>query len=353
MKQVVVLISALLLLAGCGPLATSAPDLVATEVAVQRAAAATLTAEAPMAATLTPVPAETTAVIPAASATATATVEPTVAPIATSTPSPVPVLPSPTEPAPPVGPSLGRFAVVDVASDDVLNIRALPGVNHAIVGTIPYYGHGVEVYAGGQEIGGSWWVPVQHGEVQGWVNSKYLARQVGSTGDAVAARAAQAILALKDRDWTEVASLVHPVKGVTFSPYTYVRPLQGAPGEADLVFSPTQLQSLWSDPTVYHWGTYDGSGEPIDLTFREYYDHFIYDVDFARPDVIGFDQIVGQGNSMNNIATVYPNAVTVEYHFEGFDPQYAGMDWRSLRLVLEPVDGTWYLVGIVHDEWTI
>jgi hypothetical protein len=352
-KRVVALIFPLLLLVGCGPLATSTPDLVATEVAVQRAAAATLTAEAPVAVTLTPMPTGTAVVIPSPSATATVTIEPTMAPSATSTASPVPVLPSPTEPAPPVEPSLGRFAVVDVASDDMLNIRVRPGANQAIVGTIPYYGQGVEVYAGGQEIGGSWWVPVQYGEVQGWVNSEYLARQVGSTSDAVAARAARVILALKDRDWAEVASLVHPVKGVTFSPYTYVRPLQGAPGEADLVFSATQLQALWSDPAVYHWGTYDGSGEPIDLTFREYHDRFIYDVDFARPDVVGFDQTIGQGNTINNIAAVYPNAVTVEYHFEGFDPQYAGLDWRSLRLVLEPVDGTWYLVGIVHDGWTI
>jgi hypothetical protein len=196
-------------------------------------------------------------------------------------------------------------------------------------------------------------VPVRYGEVSGWANSNYLARQVGNVSDAIAARAAQAILALRDHDIRQLTGLVHPVKGVTFSPYTYLRPLQGAPGEADLVFSPAQLSGLWTDPTVYHWGTYDGSGEPIDLTFREYYGKFVYDVDFAQPDVVGFNETVGQGNTINNIATVYPNAVTVEYHFDGFDPQYAGMDWRSLRLVLEEMDGTWYLVGIVHDQWTI
>jgi hypothetical protein len=29
------------------------------------------------------------------------------------------------------------------------------------------------------------------------------------------------------------------------------------------------------------------------------------------------------------------------------------MDWRSLRLVFEEQGGSWYLVGIVHDQWTI
>ena len=58
-------------------------------------------------------------------------------------------------------------------------------------------------------------------------------------------------------------------------------------------------------------------------------------------------------NTINNIAEVYPNAVTIEYHFEGFDPTFAGLDWRSLRLVLEEREDAWYLVGIAHDEWTI
>jgi hypothetical protein len=42
----------------------------------------------------------------------------------------------------------------------------------------------------------------------------------------------------------------------------------------------------------------------------------------------------------------------VEYYFPGFDPQYGGMDWRSLRLVFSDHGGTWYLAGIIHDEWT-
>jgi len=44
---VAVVLADLLLLANCAPVPTATPDLVATEVAVQRAAAATLTAEAP------------------------------------------------------------------------------------------------------------------------------------------------------------------------------------------------------------------------------------------------------------------------------------------------------------------
>lgn len=350
MKRITMLLVAMWLLLGCGPEPTPEPDLVATQVAVMKDAAATLTAEAPAP---TPDASATLTLAPTPSAIAAETPISTVAPTVTPMASPTAVSLTPTKDVPPVGPSLGKFAVVNVASNDVLNVRSGPGVNRPIVGTVPHYGRDVEVHAGEQEVGGSRWVPVQHGEVSGWANSKYLARQVGYLGDPVAARAAQAIMALKEQDMDKLAGLVHPVKGVTFSPYTYVRPLQGAPGEADLVFSASQLRDLWSDATIYHWGVFDGSGEPIELTFPEYYERFVYDVDFARPDAVGFDEAVGQGNTINNIAEVYPNAVTVEYHFEGIDPEYEGMDWRSLRLVLEEVDGAWYVVGIVHDEWTI
>jgi hypothetical protein len=213
------------------------------------------------------------------------------------------------------------------------------------VSTIPSYGMGVQVGDPGQEVDGAVWVPVQYQGIFGWVNSSYLARQVGSIEEGIAARAVQTIMAIKNQDMTTLATLVHPGKGVRFSPYTYVT-------DDDLVFEATKVSKLLSDPTVYRWGVFDGSGEPINLTFRQYYNRFIYDVHFVQPHVVGFDEPVGMGNTINNIADVYPGAVTVEYHFEGFDPQYAGMDWRSLRLVLEEKDGIWYLVGVVHDEWT-
>jgi uncharacterized protein YgiM (DUF1202 family) len=365
MSRYVVLSVLLFALVACGASATPTPDAVATQVAVGRAAAATLTAEA--AATLAAeTPTATSTSVPSPVPTATATSAPTAVPtsvptaLPTSTPSPTDTRPVPPTSAPPtatptnppVGPLLGQFAVVNVASDDVLNVRSGPGIDHPIAGTIPFHGLGVRVYAGGQEVSGSWWVPAQYAAVTGWVNSRYLARQIGGASEAIAARAAQIILALKGPDLRTLAGSVHPDKGVRFSPYTYVRAAPGSPGGQDLVFTAAQVQSLWSDPIVYKWGTAAGSGEAIELTFAGYYDRYIYDVDFARPDVIGFGETVGQGNTINNISEVYPGAVTVEYHFEGFDPQYAGLDWRSLRLVLEPVAGSWYLVGIVHDEWT-
>ena len=108
-----------------------------------------------------------------------------------------------------------------------------------------------------------------------------------------------------------------------------------------------------TDTTLYHWGRYDGSGDPMDLTFADYFARFVYDQDYAQPEQTSVNLRLGQGNSIDNSAQFYPNATIIEYHFSGFDPQYQGMDWRSLRIVLEQHNGQWFVVGIIHDQWTI
>jgi hypothetical protein len=226
-----------------------------------------------------------------------------------------------------------------------------PGTLHPVVRALEPYSAGLKRLGQDEEAEGISWTPVSVGDARGWVQAGYLARQYGEADPQVAARAGQIVQALRDQDWGAVAGAVHPDKGVRFSPYTYVRVGEGE--DADRVFGADELVDLAADETVYRWGVMDGSGEPIDRTFADYYSRFVYDVDLARAWAVGYDEIVGAGNTINNVAEVYPDAAVVEYHLAGSDPRFGGMDWRSLRLVLEQVGETWYLVGIVHDEWTI
>ena len=244
-------------------------------------------------------------------------------------------------------PEPGTYAVVGVRMDDTLNVRAGAGVDNEILDTLAPYATGVKVVGDGIQVGQSVWVPVQHGDIEGWVNSRYLARQVGEADEQIAQRATAIVLALQNRDLAALSAMVHPVKGLRFSPYAYVRV------DEDVVLSASEISEMGDSQQVYHWGVYDGTGNPIDLTFGEYWDMFVYDVDFAKPHIVGYNEIVGRGNTIANHSEVYPLAATVEYYFSGFDPRFEGMDWRSLRLVLEQENGTWYLVGLIHDEWTI
>jgi hypothetical protein len=155
-----------------------------------------------------------------------------------------------------------------------------------------------------------------------------------------------AVQALKDGDMAALESLAHPEKGLRFSPYSFVLP-------EHLAFSPDQLRGLMDDPNIYTWGAFDGSGEPIQMTFKDYFKRFIYSKDFASADQVSLDQRLGQGNTIDNSREFYPEAVVVEYYLPGENPDYGGMDWQSLRLVFQQEDGAWYLVGVIHDEWTI
>src|SRR5262249_12544062 len=65
------------------------------------------------------------------------------------------------------------FIVVNVARDDVLNVRNGPSSESAVVGGLEPGSRGVTVTGECQLR----WCPVDHPSARGWVNSTYLARE--------------------------------------------------------------------------------------------------------------------------------------------------------------------------------
>lgn len=159
-------------------------------------------------------------------------------------------------------------------------------------------------------------------------------------------RARQIVLALRARDMRRLAQFVHPERGVRFSPYAFIEP------GTHLVFTCAQLRNLITSRRRYVWGSYDGSGDDIRLTFRQYYNAFVYDKDFARVSEVLYNVQRMRGSSLDNLREVYPREIFVEYYYPGTSAR-GEMDWASLRLVFAEHRGGWYLVGIVHDQWTI
>jgi hypothetical protein len=165
----------------------------------------------------------------------------------------------------------------------------------------------------------------------------------------IASRAEQVITALKDVDMNKLGKLVHPKKGVRFSPYAYTEVKQ------DLVFKGKELEELMNSGKVYNWGTFDGTGDPIKLTFRDYYKLFVYDRDYANPEKKAYNELIMRGNTIVNIRDVYPDSIFVEYHFSSdiVAGEPNDMAWSSLRIIFELYKGEWYVSGISHDQWTI
>lgn len=165
---------------------------------------------------------------------------------------------------------------------------------------------------------------------------------------AVMQAARETVAAMKAGDMARLSNLIHPSLGVRFSPYGYIHTDAGG----DLILTGAKVRSAMTDSTVYHWGVYDGSGLPMDLTFAQYWKSFVYDRDFAAAPQVAYNRVIGQGNTMVNVKEAYPGCAFVEFHFPGTDAN-GGMDWDSLRLVYQFDGGRWYLVGVSHDQWTI
>lgn len=150
--------------------------------------------------------------------------------------------------------------------------------------------------------------------------------------------------ALKNKNMADMAGFVHPVIGLRFSPSAFVQ-------DSDRVYTPEALANVFSDSSIVLWGIGEGSGLPLEYSFSDYYDQYIYDQDFLNAPQIGYDTQIVTGSTQNNIAEFFSDSIFIEYHFPGFDPKYEGLDWKSLSLVFQPVDGQWYLVGIIHSAW--
>lgn len=93
-------------------------------------------------------------------------------------------------------------------------------------------------------------------------------------------RSMDVLKAIKKYDLKRLADAVHPDKGVRFSPYGYVDV------ENHLVFTAEKVKNLATDSKTYLWGYYDATGQPINLTFENYYRKFIYDVDFVNAEQV-------------------------------------------------------------------
>jgi hypothetical protein len=155
----------------------------------------------------------------------------------------------------------------------------------------------------------------------------------------------EVIVIIKDRDINKLLKYVHPKKGILFSPYSdiYVR--------SSVIIEKKELIKTYEKNEKLLWGVYDGTGERILLTFDEYFKRFIYDSDYINYEP-NYDSIMGVGNTNENLNIIFPDSKVVEYYIPGTE-KYAYMDWKSLRLVYEAYKGKYYLVAVVHNEWTI
>ena len=150
---------------------------------------------------------------------------------------------------------------------------------------------------------------------------------------------------LKSKDYAKLANFVHPEKGVQFSMYAYVNP------KKDKHFTKEDFKKYVATNIKFTWGEKDGTGDPLVLSIKDYLRDWVLRKDFSKGE-FQLNSFKGTGNSLNNLKEIYPNNDFTENYIGGSE-EYGGMDWNCLRFVFEELYGTYYLVAMINDEWTI
>lgn len=89
------------------------------------------------------------------------------------------------------GPAAGdELAVIGVAHDDVLNLRAGPGADQAVVAEIPNLSEGLVALGNTRDLGDSFWVEVDYEGTTGWVHYGFVG-YMGVTDDLTASVVSQ------------------------------------------------------------------------------------------------------------------------------------------------------------------
>lgn len=110
-------------------------------------------------------------------ATTTATQETTTTTVPETTSTELPGLPID------FGPAEGdTLAVIGVAHDDVLNLRAAPGADQEIVAVIPNLADGLTALGNTRDTGDSFWIEVEYDGTTGWVHYSFIG-YLGVTDD--------------------------------------------------------------------------------------------------------------------------------------------------------------------------
>ncbi len=267
-------------------------------------------------------------------------------PTATLTPTLTSLPPVATTQGPLVQPGApsGPYAVILVASNDVLNIRSGPGVGNNIVGAFQPTVKNVMRTGASASVDGDLWVEVNNPSGgKGWVNSKYLTEYFTSSAFCSDARP-QALLqnfaeAIQSSDGERLASLVSPRHGMDVWLWNSGNAINFDAEHARWVFESTY---------VHNWGTHPASGLETFGSFK----------DEVLPELL--DAFVPTAERRCNDPAISSYGVTWPANYANvnfyqvYRPGTPGieLDWNAWLFGVEYVNGNPYLFALIHFIWT-
>ena len=142
----------------------------------------------------------------------------------------------------------GLYRVAYVPEYEVLPVRSDAGPHYRPVGALTFDARDVAITGTGVQNGDVLWVPVQQGNVTGWVDRYYLTEDVSSADFCADPAVSQLIADFKSavaaRDGTQLGALVAPERGLW---------VNLTPDSRDTLLMLSEVEALFSDPTIRDW----------------------------------------------------------------------------------------------------
>lgn len=241
--------------------------------------------------------------------------------------------------------------VVLVPINDVLNVRLAAGVDNELIGMLAP-GAIVGLTGPQTDVAGSTWFELVTPAGAGWVNSHFLAEVVDDDDFGSDERVSPLLdrlteIIMAGDDLNEVAS----ARGLYISHHD--RPVR---------FSPDQLRTALTEPTVYKWpsNAFDVT-DPIDAaeipgkTFAEAIGESFTST-WDDPDrIFKIDEVILGGNGRTEDAAIWPELGG--FHFvsvqdPGDNPDFGGLDWIIWHVSIDYEDNQPVIVGLTIDQWS-
>lgn len=245
-------------------------------------------------------------------------------------------LPDREDPAPALR---GPWAVVLVAANDVLNVRAAPDADSAVVHTLAPTARDVQGTGQSRTIGRAIWREVEVGNKTGWVNSAYLTESVPTERLSQDPRVPRLLDALRDsvRAGEDLAPLIS-TRGLYLSVYTSPKWLP-----------PARARTLWMDTQPR---TFDGPAceACIQSTYRKVVGEGFLDAYEDADRELSFNRWKAGGNASARLPTKLSGFPFVTVYDPGDVADVP--DWRGVTVFFEYLEGRPTVVGLVFDAWS-
>ena len=233
------------------------------------------------------------------------------------------------------------IAVINVAPNDVLNIRLDAGSNQTVIGTFPSNAVNVMRTGPTANADGATWVEVQNPSGGlGWVNSFYLTEFV--THDAFCAdpRVPALIEQLKgsinQSNGDLLSGIVSPVHGVDVRLWAYASPIN---------FNQATARTVFGDTNAYNWGS-GPSGQPDVGAFSQ----------VIQPKLQEVLNAPNMETNCDNLTNVFPLSTPWPYtnihYYNLYKPATdQQLDFRTWLIGVEYINGQPYLHSMVSIVW--